>query len=115
SISAYAGPPPGHGPEGYCWGGCPGAIEEAIEVLRLFDGQFESKMKRLHVVFGDYRGPLDIGYGEKVVFVGDCAQWEGTLAGKPVQIRSSYRDRATKDPHLAEHQDIYAKMLKVAG
>ena len=24
SISAYAGPPPGHGPDGYCWGGCPG-------------------------------------------------------------------------------------------
>src|SRR5262249_43619038 len=23
NIHAYAGPPPGHGPDGYCWGGCP--------------------------------------------------------------------------------------------
>ncbi|HEY3235189.1 MAG TPA: DUF362 domain-containing protein [Polyangiaceae bacterium] len=113
-ISAYAGPPPGHGADGYCWGGCPGAIEEAVEVLRLFDQQYQSKMKRLHVVFGSYRGPLDAAYGEKVIFVGDCVQWKGHLGDQLVEIRSLYKDRATKDPHHAQHQDIYKKMLNVA-
>ena len=37
SITAYAGPPPEPEHSDYCWGGCPGAIEEAIEILRLYD------------------------------------------------------------------------------
>jgi len=36
NISAYAGPPPEPERTDYCWGGCPGAIEEAIEILREF-------------------------------------------------------------------------------
>ena len=51
-ISAYAGTPPEPERTQYCWGGCPGAIEEAIEILRLFDKDTDTKMPRLHVVFG---------------------------------------------------------------
>ena len=47
-------PSPRHGD--YCWGGCPGAIEEAIEILRLFDKETDEKMPRMHVVFGAYDG-----------------------------------------------------------
>ena len=112
-IAAYAGPPPGHGPEGYCWGGCPGALEEAIEVLRLFDPACDAKLPKIHLVFGDYRGPLDVSYGEKVVFVGDCVSYAGKLGEQLVDIKSTYRDRSTLDPNQARHDDIYAKMLKV--
>jgi hypothetical protein len=58
-ITAYAGPPPEAEHSDYCWGGCPGAIEEAIEILRLFDQNCDRDMKRLHVVFGAYRGKID--------------------------------------------------------
>jgi uncharacterized protein (DUF362 family) len=109
-ITAYAGPPPEPEHSDYCWGGCPGAIEEAIEILRVYDGETDDKMPRMHVVFGAYDGPIDAAPGEKVVFIGDCAQWQGTLAGKPVQIRSTYRDRSHLDPHTARHQDIFKKM-----
>jgi uncharacterized protein (DUF362 family) len=112
-ISAYAGPPPGHRSDGYCWGGCPGALEEAIEVLRLFDPACDAKLPRIHVVFGDYRGPLDVSYGEKVLFVGDCVSYAGQLGGQLVELTSKYRDRSTLEPHLARHDDIYAKMVKV--
>jgi hypothetical protein len=112
-ITAYAGPPPEAEHTDYCWGGCPGAIEEAIEVLRLFDKECDERMKRLHVVFGAYRGPIDAKPGEKVIFIGDCANWEGQLDGKLVQIRSTYQDRGTKDPHHAKHSDIYGKMVSV--
>ncbi len=112
-ITAYAGPPPEAERTDYCWGGCPGAIEEAIEILRLFDTRCDEKMPRMHVVFGNYQGGIDAKPGEKVVFIGDCAQWKGTLADKPVQIRSVYKDRSTKDPDHARHDDIYGKMLKV--
>jgi uncharacterized protein (DUF362 family) len=114
NISAYSGPPPGHEAEGYCWGGCPGVLEEAIEILRLYDANCDRSLPRLHLVFGSYKGPLDVSYGEKVLFLGDCAEWEGRIAGQLVQISSKYKDRSSIDPHRAVHQDIYAKMLNVS-
>src|SRR6185436_2565902 len=97
NITAYAGPPPEPEHSDYCWGGCPGAIEEAIEILRIYDKQTDDKMPRLHVVFGAYDGPIDAAPGEKVVFIGDCATWEGKIQDQPVQIRSKYQDRSRKD------------------
>jgi uncharacterized protein (DUF362 family) len=113
NITAYAGPPPEPERTDYCWGGCPGAMEEAIEVLRLYDQECDKKMPRLHVVFGAYDGPIDAAPGEKVVFIGDCARWEGRLGDKLVKVESLYRDRSTKDPYEARHDDIYAKMASV--
>lgn len=113
SITAYAGPPPEAEQTDYCWGGCPGAIEEAVEILRQFDKDFDAKAPRMHVVFGAYEGPIDAKPGEKVVFIGDCAKWEGKLGEQLVQIRSTYKDRSTKDPHHAKHDDIYGKLTSV--
>jgi uncharacterized protein (DUF362 family) len=115
AITAYAGPPPDPERTDYCWGGCPGALEEAIEILRLYDDQLDEKMPRLHIVFGNYQGPINAQPGERVVFIGDCATWKGTLGGELVQIKSVYKDRSSKDPHVAEHSDIYGKMLTVTG
>jgi uncharacterized protein (DUF362 family) len=112
NITAYAGPPPEQEHTNYCWGGCPGAIEEAIEILRLYDAECDKKMPRMHVVFGAYDGPIDAKPGEKVVFIGDCVKWEGSINDQPVQIRSKYEDRSRKDPHHAKHEDIMLKMRK---
>jgi uncharacterized protein (DUF362 family) len=114
AISAYAGPPPEPERTDYCWGGCPGAIEEAIEILRQFDSQTDARMKRTHVVFGAYDGPIDAKPDEQVVFIGDCAKWQGEIANKLVTIESVYKDRRTKNPYDVKHDDIYAKMLSVA-
>ncbi|HWN66191.1 MAG TPA: DUF362 domain-containing protein [Haliangium sp.] len=110
NITAYAGPPPEREHSDYCWGGCPGALQEAIEVLRRYDESCDQKMPRLHVVFGAYEGPLDVQPGERVVFIGDCASWNGQIGNELVQISSTYRERDTKDPHQAVHDDIYKKM-----
>jgi uncharacterized protein (DUF362 family) len=115
AITAYAGPPPEPEHTDYCWGGCPGAIEEAIEILRLYDAQCDAKMPRMHVVFGAYDGPIDAKPGEKVVFIGDCATWKGNIGDKLVSIESLYRDRSRKDPYEAKHDDIYAKMAGVTA
>ncbi len=115
TISAYAGPPPGGTGDDYCWGGCPGAIEEAIEILRAFDKTCDAKMPRIHVVFGAYQGPIPAKEGEKVIFIGDCARWEGNIGGELVQIRSVYKPRETKDPHDVTGEDIFAKMAKVSA
>ncbi len=116
-ISAYAGPPPeqGHDHDAYCWGGCPGVMEEVIEILRLYDKECDKKLPKIHIVFGHYKGPLDVGYGEKVVFVGDCVQWEGMIGGELVQVSNKYKGRDTIDPHTVEHQDMYVKMAKMGA
>jgi uncharacterized protein (DUF362 family) len=114
-ITAYAGPPPASERTDYCWGGCPGAIEEAIEILRLYDAQCDAKMPRIHVVFGAYDGPIDAQPGEKVVFIGDCATWHGKLGNRVVAVESLYRDRSTRDPYDAEEADVYGKMGEVLG
>lgn len=114
-ITAYAGPPPEPERTDYCWGGCPGALEEAIEILRQYDRQCDEKLPRMHVVFGKYDGPIAAGPGERVVFIGDCAEWKGELGGQLVQIRSQYKDRSTKDPHTARHDDIFVKMAAVTA
>ncbi len=113
NITAYAGPPPDAEHTDYCWGGCPGAIEEAIEILRQFDKQCDEKMTRLHVVFGAYDGPIDAAEGEKVIFIGDCTCWKGELGGKEVEVENIYQDRRTKNPYHIKHQGIYAKLLQV--
>jgi uncharacterized protein (DUF362 family) len=110
-ISAYAGPPPEPEHGDYCWGGCPGAIEEAIEILRAFDRHTDDKMPHMHVVFGAYDGQIPAKPGEKVVFIGDCAHWKGELHGKPVEIANLYKDRSTHDPHEATSEDIFKKLV----
>ena len=113
-ITAYAGPPPEPEHSEYCWGGCPGALQEAIEVLRLYDEQCDSKLPRMHVVFGAYRGPIPAQPGEKVIFIGDCAEWEGNINGELVQIRNVYQDGRKRDPYKASHDDVFAKMASVS-
>jgi hypothetical protein len=119
NITAYAGPPPEGEGDDYCWGGCPGAIEEAIEILRVFDKDTDKKLPRLHVVFGKYAGGIDAKPGEKVIFIGDCAEWKGTINNQPIEIRTVYKDRSTLEPHTAKHEDIFAKLAgaqaKLAG
>jgi hypothetical protein len=112
NITAYAGPPPETEGKDYCWGGCPGAIEEAIEILRLMDGQLDQKMPRLHVVFGNYQGPLDVKPGEKVVFIGDCASWQGKIGDETVAIENLYKHRSTLDPYTVKGEDILVKGAK---
>ncbi len=109
-ISAYAGPPPESEHGDYCWGGCPGAIEEAIEILRVFDKNTDHKMPHLHVVFGAYDGQIPAKPGEKVVFIGDCANWKGELHGRPIEIPNLYKQRSTQDPHTARSEDIFKKL-----
>jgi len=115
NIRAYGGSPPSDGNEDYCWGGCPGALEEAIEILRLADTSTDEKMPRLHVIFGKYEGEVEVNPGEKVVFMGDCTEFHGDLAGQMVDIESLYVDRSEKSPRKSKGGDIFVKMITTSS
>ncbi len=108
-IVAHSGPPPSDTTD-YCWGGCPGALEEAIEIMRLFDRKTDVKLPRMHVVFGAYDGPIDAAPGEQVVLIGDCATYGRQVHGHDVPLKSLYVDRSKKDPHRATETDILVKI-----
>lgn len=113
NITAHAGPPPDGAGDDYCWGGCPGAMEEAIEIMRLFDTATDEKLPKTHIVFGAYEGDIDAAPDDKVVFIGDCTSFHGDVAGQSVEISSVYVDRSEKDPVDAPSADIYRKIVSV--
>jgi hypothetical protein len=69
-------------------------------------------MPRMHVVFGNYQGGIDWHPGERVVFIGDCAQWSGQLGSEKVDIESVYQLRSTLDPYTIQGEDVVDKMVK---
>ncbi len=112
-IRAYAGPPPEKEHTPYCWGGCPGAMEESIEIIRQLDEKADDTMQPFTVVFGAYDGPIEAGPDEKVIFIGDCANWQGDINGQRVSIESLYKERHHLDPRKSRISGIYAKLLTV--
>jgi uncharacterized protein (DUF362 family) len=95
----------------YCWGGCPGALVEAMHIFRGFNPDVEKSMKRIHYVVGHVEGPLDIREDETVIFAGDCTSWEGSIDGKRVAIRSCYTPRWKKDVTKTKSNDMVLKIL----
>ena len=112
NVRAYGGAPPSD-TQKYCWGGCPGALEEAVEIARLFDDETDQKLPPMHLVFGKVEGPIDAKPGERVVFIGDCASYRGDIAGRDVDVPSVYIDRAKRSAYDAKAPDIFAKMAQV--
>ncbi len=96
----------------YCWGGCPGAVQESMHVLKAYYPNVYTEMKKIHYVVGKVDGPLDIEDNEKVLFVGDCTSWEGEIDGKPVKIESSYKPPKEVDEKKTKSNDMLLKTVK---
>lgn len=111
NITTYAGPPPDR--YDYCWGGCPGALFEAVQIIEVIQPGVYHEVRPLHVAFGDVRGwRIEAAPGERVLFMGDCTTFDGEIAGKPVHISSIYVPREQRDPQHAKSGDLLAKILK---
>jgi len=111
NLKVHVGPPPDpHGMD-YCWGGCPGALIEAMEIGKSIDPKAYRKVKPVHFVFGAYDGDIDLKKGERVVFCGDCATWKGDLCGNEVEIPNVYVDRKHKDPHHVKAKGLITRMV----
>ncbi len=82
----------------YCWGGCPGALQESMHIFRMYYPTVDDFMRKVRYVVGELDGPLDLAPDEKVLFVGDCTKWEGYIDGEKVKIESSYVDPSTAEP-----------------
>jgi len=67
----------------------------------------------MHVVMGAYEGEINPRPGEHVLFIGDCAVWDGEIHGQKVDIPFLYKDRRLLNPYEATSGDVVAKMFQV--
>lgn len=95
----------------YCWGGCPGALQEAIHMTRTIVPEVENNMKKIRYVVGNVDGPLNLEKDEKVIFVGDCTSWQGTINGKEIHIKSRYRHPGDIDVTKTRSNDMLLKLI----
>ena len=96
----------------YCWGGCPGALQEAAHIMRGVDPELFSSMQPVRYVVGSVDGPLDLAPGERVIFAGDCTAWEGTILGKKVKIEPTYKTVSEVDEAKTPSNDMLMKNIE---
>jgi uncharacterized protein (DUF362 family) len=95
----------------YCWGGCPGALQEAMHIFETYYPQVLHDMSKVRYVVGKCDEPLDLEPGERVLFAGDCTKWRGTIDGKEVSIEGEYRTTAEVDEHRTGTNDMILKIF----
>jgi uncharacterized protein (DUF362 family) len=96
----------------YCWGGCPGALQEAMHIFRGYDPDVDRKMKKVRFVVGNVKGPLALDPDERILFTGDCTAWEGSLDGKQVSIRSTYGRNVQEEVTATKSNDMLLKLME---
>jgi len=112
NLSCTVGKFPEKHSSDYCWGGCPGALQEAMHIFRGFYPNVEKEMKKVRYVVGMVKEPLDLKEGEKVIFAGSCTSWKGKINGKDVRIKSSYKNYRDVDEKKTKSNDMLLKTVK---
>lgn len=102
--------PEGHSAD-YCWGGCPGALQEAVHIFKGLYPNAEKEMKKVRYVVGRGEGPIDVAEDERVIFSGDCTSWNGSINGKNISIKSSYKTTKEVDARKTKSNDMLLRIL----
>lgn len=95
----------------YCWGGCPGALQEAVHIFRGFDPDVGKKMGKIRYVVGKVNEPLDLEDDERVIFAGDCTRWKGHIDGEAVKIEPRYKTLKDVDVRKTASNDMVLKTV----
>ena len=93
----------------YCWGGCPGALQEAMHISAAFHPGILSSMKPIRYVVGKVERPLKARKYERIIFAGACTSWKGVLDGERVSIKSSYDAIRKRDAGKTKTNDLVVK------
>ncbi|NOZ28125.1 MAG: DUF362 domain-containing protein [Chloroflexi bacterium] len=112
-IIVYIGSPPDT--YDYCWGGCPGSLFEAMQVIESFQPDVYRAVRPMHIVIGAYQGDIDARPGEPILFVGDCTRWRGRIHDQQIEISPLYIPREQINPQEATSGDVVSKMMGVVA
>lgn len=95
----------------YCWGGCPGALQEAMHIFKGYNPNALHEIKKIHYVVGEVEGALDIKDDERIIFAGACTKWEGKIDGEDVKIESCYTPSDQVDEKKTKSNDMLKKTI----
>lgn len=112
NLTVHLGRTPDPAAADYCWGGCPGALLEAMEIQRSILPDAYKKVRPIHFVFGAYDGEIEVKKGERVIVCGDCAAFRGRVRGRDVAHESCYVERHLKDPRRARSKGLIFRMVR---
>ncbi|MCZ2150968.1 MAG: DUF362 domain-containing protein [Bryobacterales bacterium] len=112
NLSCTVGTFPEKHSRDYCWGGCPGALQEAMHIIRANSPGADHRLKKIRYVVGKVDGPLELQEGEQVIFAGDCTSWRGEIDGRPVRIESSYLPSSQVDESRTQSNDLLLRTSK---
>jgi len=96
----------------YCWGGCPGALQEAMNIAKSIQPSVLTDMKKVRYVVGEVQGELDLEEDEKAIFAGDCTSYVGKINGLNVNIKSNYRTSKEVDETKTRSNDLLKKTFQ---
>ena len=94
----------------YCWGGCPGAVQEAMHIFKGYYPNVHKEMKKVRYVVGRVEGPLELAKDEKVIFAGDCTSWEGKIDDQRIKINGNYKTAMEVDARKTKSNDMLLKI-----
>ncbi len=112
NLTCTVGTFPGNHSSDYCWGGCPGALQEAMHILKAYDPNLTREMDKVRYVVGKVDRPLELEENERVIFAGNCTSWKGEIDGKNVTIQSSYNPPEAIDERKTDSNDMLLKTFK---
>lgn len=90
----------------YCWGGCPGSLQESIHIYKTDHPDVLKKIKKIRYVVGKVEGDLDLQEGERVLFAGDCTSYKGKLNGSIVTVNSNYKTSSEVNERKTKSNDM---------
>jgi len=90
----------------YCWGGCPGALQEAIHIYKSTQPTVLNDIKKIRYVVGQIDGDLELKDNERVLFVGDCMSFKGKINGSVTEISSTYKTTDQVDVYHTKSNDM---------
>lgn len=111
NLSCTVGTFPEAHSKDYCWGGCPGALQESMHIFRGLYPDVDKEMKKIRYVVGHVEGPLDLADDERVIFAGECTRWKGEIDGKKVTIEGQYKRPHEVDETKTRSNDMLLKTV----
>ena len=95
----------------YCWGGCPGALQEAIHMYQTTDPSVLQDIRKIRYVVGQVDEDLELKDDERVLFVGNCTSFKGKINGSIVEIESAYETKDQVDVNHTKSNDMIKRNL----
>jgi uncharacterized protein (DUF362 family) len=122
NISCTVGTfPEEHSPD-YCWGGCPGALQETMHIFRAFNSNVEKEMKKVRYVVGKGEGPIEVAKDERVMVDTRNTKSNDMLLRIVGALWNCFKNRSSRHIHargcpvsVGDHANYISSLGKIAN